>query len=477
MAGDVFGNGMLLSRHLKLVAAFNHEHVFLDPDPDQQDQPEPGTTTVLLLSTGSSRMPQKKNPDVLELSRGHAARAIGELTGLPRLLKGLPLAYDKDLQLDKEPLFRMRDDARRPRFPRSTALVAGAAARPRPDARRGRRTTAPRDGARRRARARAACRSARRTRSSAAGRARRSRRGRHCGARTVEAASPPTISTRSTSARCRSRRRTSSAAPRRNVARSRPRQRVEAREPGERRRSTMRLPKGFIASGIRAGIRKKRPDLALIVAEKGANAAAVFTTNRFQAAPVVLSKAALKRERRPREGRRRQRRLRERRHRRRKACDAAKRVRAGRRAARLPAGRDLPRVDGRHRRAPPRREGPDVPARRHRAPLLRRPRRRVSHAILTTDVGPKVAQASFPARRQARPRRRRRQGRRDDPPEHGDDARVRDDRRAGDSGVPASGARRGGRRRELQRDLRRRRHLDQRHRAPAGLRRSSAERR
>jgi argininosuccinate lyase len=60
------------------------------------------------LATGSSRMPQKKNPDVLELVRGHAARSIGELTGLLSLLKGLPLAYDKDLQLDKEPLFRIR---------------------------------------------------------------------------------------------------------------------------------------------------------------------------------------------------------------------------------------------------------------------------------------------------------------------------------------------------------------------------------
>jgi argininosuccinate lyase len=60
------------------------------------------------LSTGSSRMPQKKNPDVLELARGHAGRAIGELTGLLALLKGLPLAYDKDLQLDKEPVFRVR---------------------------------------------------------------------------------------------------------------------------------------------------------------------------------------------------------------------------------------------------------------------------------------------------------------------------------------------------------------------------------
>jgi argininosuccinate lyase len=60
------------------------------------------------MATGSSRMPQKKNPDVLELARGYAARGIGELTGFLALLKGLPLAYDKDLQLDKEPLFRTR---------------------------------------------------------------------------------------------------------------------------------------------------------------------------------------------------------------------------------------------------------------------------------------------------------------------------------------------------------------------------------
>jgi glutamate N-acetyltransferase/amino-acid N-acetyltransferase len=56
----------------------------------------------------------------------------------------------------------------------------------------------------------------------------------------------------------------------------------------------MKLPKGFVASGVRAGIRKKRPDLGLIVAQDGAQAAAVFTRNRFQAAPVVLSRAALK---------------------------------------------------------------------------------------------------------------------------------------------------------------------------------------
>jgi glutamate N-acetyltransferase/amino-acid N-acetyltransferase len=57
----------------------------------------------------------------------------------------------------------------------------------------------------------------------------------------------------------------------------------------------MKLPKGFLASGVRAGIRKKRPDLALLVAENGANAAALFTKNRFQAAPVVLGKRDLRR--------------------------------------------------------------------------------------------------------------------------------------------------------------------------------------
>jgi len=57
----------------------------------------------------------------------------------------------------------------------------------------------------------------------------------------------------------------------------------------------VRAPAGFLLSGVRAGIRKKRPDLALIVAEDGANAAAVFTKNRFLAAPVVLSKRALSR--------------------------------------------------------------------------------------------------------------------------------------------------------------------------------------
>src|SRR4029450_9394776 len=57
----------------------------------------------------------------------------------------------------------------------------------------------------------------------------------------------------------------------------------------------MKMPRGFLLSGVRAGIRRKRPDLALLVAEDGANAAAVFTKNRFQAAPVGLSKRALAR--------------------------------------------------------------------------------------------------------------------------------------------------------------------------------------
>jgi glutamate N-acetyltransferase/amino-acid N-acetyltransferase len=57
------------------------------------------------------------------------------------------------------------------------------------------------------------------------------------------------------------------------------------------------LPRGFLASGVRSGIRKKRPDLALIVAPGGADAAALFTRNRFPAAPVVLSRASLARSR------------------------------------------------------------------------------------------------------------------------------------------------------------------------------------
>ena len=60
-------------------------------------------------STGSSIMPQKKNPDVAELARGKAGRLIGDLAGLLATLKGLPLAYNRDLQEDKEPVFDAAD--------------------------------------------------------------------------------------------------------------------------------------------------------------------------------------------------------------------------------------------------------------------------------------------------------------------------------------------------------------------------------
>ncbi len=63
-------------------------------------------------ATGSSMMPQKLNPDVAELARGKAGTAIGRLTGLLAVVKGLPLAYDRDLQEDKGPLFAARKDVR-----------------------------------------------------------------------------------------------------------------------------------------------------------------------------------------------------------------------------------------------------------------------------------------------------------------------------------------------------------------------------
>ncbi|GAB18985.1 argininosuccinate lyase [Gordonia effusa NBRC 100432] len=68
--------------------------------------PEFGYVTLAdAWSTGSSIMPQKKNPDVAELSRGKSGRLIGNLTGLLATLKAQPLAYNRDLQEDKEPLF------------------------------------------------------------------------------------------------------------------------------------------------------------------------------------------------------------------------------------------------------------------------------------------------------------------------------------------------------------------------------------
>ncbi|HEV2310944.1 MAG TPA: argininosuccinate lyase, partial [Acidimicrobiia bacterium] len=63
-------------------------------------------------ATGSSMLPQKKNPDVAELVRGKTGRLIGDLTGLLATLKGLPLAYNRDLQEDKAPLFDALDTCR-----------------------------------------------------------------------------------------------------------------------------------------------------------------------------------------------------------------------------------------------------------------------------------------------------------------------------------------------------------------------------
>jgi argininosuccinate lyase len=60
-------------------------------------------------STGSSIMPQKKNPDAAELARGKSGRLVGNLTGLLVTLKGLPFAYNRDLQEDKEPVFDSHD--------------------------------------------------------------------------------------------------------------------------------------------------------------------------------------------------------------------------------------------------------------------------------------------------------------------------------------------------------------------------------
>ncbi len=64
------------------------------------------------FTTGSSLMPQKKNPDVAELARGKSARVIGNLTALLTLLKGLPMTYNRDLQEDKERLFDTADTLR-----------------------------------------------------------------------------------------------------------------------------------------------------------------------------------------------------------------------------------------------------------------------------------------------------------------------------------------------------------------------------
>jgi len=164
----------------------------------------------------------------------------------------------------------------------------------------------------------------------------------------------------------------------------------------------VRLPAGFVASGVRSGVRKSRPDLALIVCEKGATAAALFTRNRFPAAPVVLSRAALRES-----GGRVQAAVIN------AGCANAITGRAGAAAARRVQRRAAELLH-----CPPERVflastgviGVVLPDARIRMALPAAVARlsaggldAASHAILTTDVGPKVAAASF----QAGGRRRR----------------------------------------------------------------------
>ena len=83
------------------------------------------------LTAGSSAMPQKKNPDIAELTRGKAAMAIGQLTALMTMQKGLPMTYNRDLQEDKAAVFAI-DDALAGALEAMTALVASAEFHPPP---------------------------------------------------------------------------------------------------------------------------------------------------------------------------------------------------------------------------------------------------------------------------------------------------------------------------------------------------------
>ena len=74
-------------------------------------------------------MPQKKNPDIAELARGKSGRVVGNLTGLLTMLKGLPLAYDRDLQEDKDPVFDSMEQLLL-LLPAVTAMIATLTLRP-----------------------------------------------------------------------------------------------------------------------------------------------------------------------------------------------------------------------------------------------------------------------------------------------------------------------------------------------------------
>ena len=168
---------------------------------------------------------------------------------------------------------------------------------------------------------------------------------------------------------------------------------------GAARRPAMKLPNGL--SRVGDSLRHSRNAARIsrsARAEKGATAAALFTRNRFPAAPVSLSRAALARMRRTGAGGGRELGLRERDDGTGRRSAARPGAPPGRRALRLPAGRDLSGVDGRHRRRACRTRACGRAAGRDRAAFAVGGLEAASLAILTTDAGPKVAAATFRAR-------------------------------------------------------------------------------
>src|SRR5207245_564784 len=98
---------VLLAHHLLAYAWMLHRDVGRFRDAFARTDVLPLDT----ISTGSSIMPQKKNPDAAELIRGKAGRVLGDLVTLLAVLRGLPLAYNSDLQEDKEAVFDAVDTA------------------------------------------------------------------------------------------------------------------------------------------------------------------------------------------------------------------------------------------------------------------------------------------------------------------------------------------------------------------------------